>query len=908
MNAARWQKVKGILEEALAAAPAERSGVLSNICNGDDHLRREVESLLEFENESAADLLDESAVSAFTQNGGALKKTSFIGKQIGRYNIVSELGAGGMGTVFLAERSGGEFRHLVAIKLIKHGLDSDSILRRFESERQILATLNHPNIAHLIDGGTTEDGLPYFVMEYVQGETIIDFARNHGLGLEQRLDLFRKVCSAVSFAHQNLVIHRDLKPTNILVNADGTPKLLDFGIAKLLKNEISGETATQHFIFTPEYASPEQIRGERLATATDVYSLGVILYELLTGVRPFSFDGKNFGQILQTVTRTEPARPSSVSNKEKEEGKRGVGKEEKEEFSSSRSLSPLLPFSSSHLRGDLDNIILKALNKLPERRYSSVEKLSGDIHSYLRGLPVAARQDTIFYRIDKFVHRNPFVTGAAALTFFMLIGGIAAVGWQARIANAERAKAERRFNDVRALANSFIFEVNEKIAESPIQARELLVTRSIEYLDTLAAEADGDDDLQSELAAAYEKIGNVQSELFSPSIGKTSEALVSHHKALEIREKLFKAEPNDIARALDVTKSLSSVGDILSMSGRVADAAESYRKAISLNENLLLIDQNNVAVRRALAGGHGRLGQAVLRSGSLAKALENYNRSLEIYQNLLAETPSDMSLQRAVSIIFSYIGYVKMEMGDYEGSVGFFRESLGLTENLSLTDAANQQSRGIAHLWLGVALNRQGKSDESLIQIRLALDIQTEIFRADKGDLGEQNSLADCYLELGGALATRAETHAPARAIWATTGLNEAITAYETAIENYEAVWQTDRENLSVRRQISFARNRLADVRRQKGEPAKALQIFRETLKEFEDLTQKDPNNTEWQHDLATCHLRIGEILSENRDRISAVSHLEKANSLLEKLSAASPDSVRIKTDLEAVRKHRQAI
>ena len=332
MNPERWQQLKIILEKALETAPDARGQYLLEVCGSDAELRRDVEELLVFE-ESESNLLEKSAFSILTEDSPAKPRKTLIGAQIGRYRIIDELGAGGMGAVYLAERADGSFHQRVALKLIRRAIVSDFILRRFVNERQILASLDHPNIAHLIDGGTTEDDLPYFVMEYVRGENIIEFAKNRNLSLEERLDLFRKVCAAVSFAHQNLVIHRDLKPSNILVTKDGTPKLLDFGIAKLLKTETDNETATQHFVFTPEYASPEQIRGENLTTATDIYSLGVILYELLTDSRPFAFDGKNLAEVIQTVTRAAPARPSEKREEEKrrkgEEEKRRRGEEEK---------------------------------------------------------------------------------------------------------------------------------------------------------------------------------------------------------------------------------------------------------------------------------------------------------------------------------------------------------------------------------------------------------------------------------------------------------------------------------------------------------------------------------------------------------------------------------------------------
>jgi len=309
MSPERWQKIKKILENALETAPELRSAYLDQICGNDKDLRCEIQKLLEFEN-SGEDILELNPISAVLQNGNSAK--SQIGRQIGNYKIIGELGAGGMGAVFLTERADGEFSQKAALKLIKRGMDSDAVLRRFFNERQILASLEHPNIARLIDGGTTEDGLPFFVMEYVEGANILDYADANDLDLDERLKLFREVCAAVSFAHQNLVIHRDLKPSNILITNDGKVKLLDFGIAKLLNSDATNQTATQMQVFTPEYASPEQIKSEKLTTATDVYSLGVILYELLTGTRPHKTDSKNISEIIKSVCETEPKPPSAA--------------------------------------------------------------------------------------------------------------------------------------------------------------------------------------------------------------------------------------------------------------------------------------------------------------------------------------------------------------------------------------------------------------------------------------------------------------------------------------------------------------------------------------------------------------------------------------------------------------------
>ena len=313
MSPEQWQKVKSVLELVIEIPTESRVEFLDKMCGDDDTLRKDVEILLGYEN-TKADLLEKSPFTDLLPTDPAKNGAKLIGTQIGKYKIIGELGAGGMGAVYLAERADGEFQQMVALKLIKRGMDSDAVLRRFLNERQILASLEHPNIAHLIDGGTTGNDLPFFVMEYVEGEPIIEYSRRNNLDLKARLNIFLKVCAAVSFAHQNLVIHRDLKPSNILITKDRDVKLLDFGIAKLLKDETADETATQMQIFTPEYASPEQIKGEKLTTATDVYSLGVILYELLTEKRPYQTGGKSINEIIRAVCETDPVRPSAISN------------------------------------------------------------------------------------------------------------------------------------------------------------------------------------------------------------------------------------------------------------------------------------------------------------------------------------------------------------------------------------------------------------------------------------------------------------------------------------------------------------------------------------------------------------------------------------------------------------------
>jgi serine/threonine protein kinase len=400
--------------------------LLDRACGGDDALRREVESLLEADSESEGFIEQapfELPRELFAENGSA------AGQQFGAYKVISEIGRGGLGTVYLAARADEQYQKRVAIKLVRRGLDTDDILRRFRNERQILAQLEHPNIARLIDGGTTDDGRPYFVMEYIEGEPILTYCETKKLTITGRLQLFRKVCAAVTYAHQHLVIHRDLKPSNILVRQDGEPKLLDFGIAKVLSADDNASftlTIPALRVMTPEYASPEQIKGGPITTTSDVYSLGVLLFELLTGQRPYKIDNRTPDEIARTIAEQEPTRPSHVM------------------ASPSGYDSRFTSHHSRSLRGDLDNIVLMAMRKEPVRRYTSVGQFSEDIRRHLEGLPVIARKDTWSYRSSKFVRRHKVGMLGAALVLLALVAGIIAFAIEARVAgNATRRKSRK---------------------------------------------------------------------------------------------------------------------------------------------------------------------------------------------------------------------------------------------------------------------------------------------------------------------------------------------------------------------------------------------------------------------------------------------------------------------------------
>ena len=620
MSSDRWQHLEDLFHAALDRPASERDRFLAEACADDQELRAEVERLLKADQQASA-FIDNAASSVERVAASVLPN----GRQVGAYRVVRELGRGGMGAVYLGERADAQFDMRVAIKLIKRGMDTDSVLQRFRHERQILAALEHPNIARLLDGGTTDEGLPYFVMEYVDGQPIDEYCRAHRLSLEQRLDLFRHVCGAVSYAHQHLVVHRDIKPSNILVTADGIPKLLDFGIAKLLESgdeALTLATEAGGQVMTPQYASPEQLRGERVTTVSDVYGLGVLLYELLAGARPYDVIGKSSDEIRQIVTSA-VLRPSAMA---------------------ARGSDDVL---ARRLRGDLDTIVLTAMRTDPAERYGSVALLADDVRRYVEGLPVVARGDSWTYRTARFIRRRKLGVAAAAAIVISLIGGVIATSWQARVARAERIRAERRFADVRRLSTSFLFEFHDAIATLPgsTKARLLVVSKALEYLDSLAAEAAGDRELQQELAAAYDKVGDVQGNPGAANLGDIEGAIKSYQKAEAIRKTLAADTPNRLQARVDMAVSTMRIGYAYFARGGLQQAVEKFRDALQTREEAYAAGVPSKGEARAsLAETTARLCTTLVAVGDVPGAIENCRRNLALTEELLQERPDNQAI------------------------------------------------------------------------------------------------------------------------------------------------------------------------------------------------------------------------------------------------------------------------
>jgi eukaryotic-like serine/threonine-protein kinase len=659
--------------------------------------------------------------------------------RLGNYKIIKEIGRGGMGAVYLAERADEQYQKRVAIKLIKRGMDTDSVLRHFRNERQILANFDHPNIARLFDGGMTESGLPYFVMEYVEGVPLDEYCDAHALSITERLKLFREVCAAVSYAHRHLVIHRDIKRSNILVTAEGLPKLLDFGIAKILQQGDGAEplaTMTGLRLMTPEYASPEQVRGEAVTTASDVYSLGVVLYELLTGQLPYRFASHSPNDMARAITEQEPTRPSTAV---------GSNRGQQSEI-----------INHKLLRGDLDNIVLMALRKEPVRRYRSVEQFSEDIQRYLEARPVVARKDTIPYRAGKFVRRNRAVTAAGALVLLSLVGGIITATWQAHRAKAEQARAERRFNDVRQLAHSVLFDYHDAIKDLPgaTRVRERLVKDALTYLDSLAREATDDPALQHELAAAYDRVGDVRGQAFSASLGDIAGAMESYQKALRIRQALVAADPHNVQNRRDLAGSYRKIGNQSLETSEAADGLENLRKALALYVELAAEQPANSDIRYDLAGIYNDLGLALEDWGDISGELENHRKALPIREELVAADPRNQNYRRDLSLTYVNTGRALCLNGDYKGALDVNSKGLALRTALLAEDSTNAHYRRL------VAIGHQNDGDyrARLGDAAGALASFRKKFALDEQSLAADPDNAQCW----GIL----DTPAPASAIY----------------------------------------------------------------------------------------------------------------------------------------------
>ncbi len=724
MEPERWRRIQEIFEASAELPPDERDGYLSAAAGDDHELRGEVESLLAADDEGRQ-FLEQPALPGRISQLLADGEARLPEGNIGPYRPLRKLGEGGMSRVYLAVRDDDEFKKLVAIKLIRSGLRSEDLLHRFRTERQILAGLDHPNIARLLDGGSTEDGLPYFVMDYIDGTPIDEYCDRQRLTVHQRLQLFIEVCSAVQYAHQNLVVHRDLKASNILVTADGTPKLLDFGIAKLLKPEqfpVPVElTATTMRPMTPFYASPEQIQGKTITTASDVYSLGVLLYKLLTGHLPYSLGDRTTKAIEQAVVEQPPTAPSTAVTRAHTET--GADGEERtvtpETISRARSAQPQQ--LRRLLSGDLDTILMAALRKEPQRRYASVDQFAEDIRRSLAGLPVRAHKDSLGYRARKFLRRNRMPLAAAAALAVLLVGLAVTMTVQASRVARERDAAQRERDRAEQVV-AFLQDIF-RLSDPHEAGGETITAREI--LDSGAHRVEQELREQPEIQATLmQAIGNVYRNL---GLYDLAEPLL--RSALELRQRVLGDDH------LAVAQSLNNLGIVLRQRGDYDGAEPLFHRAVEIRRREL--GDSNPQVAESL----NNLALLYQERGRYPEAEELFREAIDIARRAPEGSGAELaSLLNNLAILLT-------EMADWARAEPAFREALELRRQ-TLGDQHPLVAESLNDL--GVFLGMQGATVEAEPLLSEALAMRRQLLGNEHPATAESlNNLGRLMREVG---------------------------------------------------------------------------------------------------------------------------------------------------------------
>ena len=732
-----WTEAKRIFAEALEQAPERRTEYLARVCGADSDLYCEVVSLLE--NHGRADSFFDRPPAGVI----AIPADPMLGKRIGGYKILRQIGLGGMGAVYLAERADDQFRKLVALKAVRPELFNEQAFRRFQNERQTLAVLDHPNIIKLLDGGTTEEGLPYLVTEYVEGQPIDRYAVTAGLNVRQKLELFRTLLGAVHYAHQHLVVHRDLKPSNIIVTPEGVPKLLDFGIAKLLQPEYSphtmGLTQSNMQPMTPNFASPEQILGLPITTASDTYSLGVILYHLLTGHHPYERQMRTAFELGQAICETEPEKPSKFAERAELPVRGEVRGDAK------------------LLRGDLDTIVLKAMRKEPQKRYSSVEHFSEDIRRYLEGFPVLARQSGVWYRASKFVGRHRATSaGVVLLTAGLIAASVVAL--------QQKRAAERRFGDLRQFANFVLNDLDHTLLQGTTPARALLADKGVEYLDKLALEKGGDASIKRDLVNGYIKNGEAKGDLYGASLGETAGAEESYRKALMYSEELVRADgssladPSNMEDRRNLVLAHMKLGEVLATSGNPSEAMKHYDEAAHIHEATMAMGTPDANALLAAANLWASIGSLQLLSSDPGGALESYRRGLQTAERLPASHPNKANI-RAFMREQMAISTVRAG-GDTDGAEAMIRDSIVTYQRRVEVNPKPSARRTLAQAYETLAEVQQHarKNEEALGDIRQSLRLTEALISEDPKDEQKQIDLQQGLLKEIEILAANHQT------------------------------------------------------------------------------------------------------------------------------------------------------
>jgi serine/threonine protein kinase len=729
----RWRRIEAIFHAALQMPESRRADFLAGSCAGDDALLAELQRLLfAFEDEKR-----------FRPPVAVIEPKGRLGETIGGYKLDAELGQGGMGTVYLAHRVDGEFDQQVALKVVSSHLRTQFFTERFRTERQILAGLNHAHITRLLDGGVSASGDPYLAMEHVDGAPIDRYCDEKLLTIPDRIRLFLQACSAVEYAHRNLVVHRDLKPGNVLVTKDGNAKLLDFGTAKLLQAAPAGSTTTRFHAMTLRYASPEQLRGEPVSTSMDVYSLGVMLYELAAGAWPFGDPDSPIAGLERAVRDVDPKPPGSVIT---------------DEAAKLRS-TPKAKLAGV-LEGDLRDVIAKAIDADSRRRYGSVEQLSADLRRYLGGRPVLAREHTWLYRGARFAQRHRRLLAAAAVLSVVL-------GFAILTAVQEYGREQRRMVQVRNLSQSYLTDILNEVGKLPgsMKARMLIVDRASKNLDQLLPEAPNDPELRRALAAAYLQLGDIQGLPFTISLGDTAGAVESYRKAEAMAEH---AGAQDWESLAVLAQARRQIGQIRTRAGQVADALPMLASALEPARRLWRHAPRDFRVGGKPAGAlyvsaNLTLGYTLLQSAGAgnsvpqyAQAVDQFRKTLQLAEELHAAYPgTDMT-----GGVSQYLGFALEGMGECAGNPAYFKEGAAAHRRSVEVDCTafekdatpfTQRTCADALGELSWALHRAGEGEPAVAAAARSLALMEPVARSEPESAEAQEDLADAFFHLGAA-------------------------------------------------------------------------------------------------------------------------------------------------------------
>jgi serine/threonine-protein kinase len=863
MTSERWARIQDIFDAALELTPDARAAFVDSACGEDADLRHEVVSLLDaFAETGPIDVLASELVAPMI----AGLPDEAAGRRIGSYRLLREIGHGGMGTVFLAEREDADFEQRVALKLVRAGRAGEALRTQFLRERRILAQLQHPHIARLVDGGWTKEGEPFFAMEYIEGQPIDVYCDEHQQSVEQRLHLFSTVCQAVQYAHQNLIVHRDLKPSNILVTEEEQVKLLDFGIAKLLEDDAyPAETRTTARVMTPEYASPEQVRGAAVTTASDVYSLGVVLYELLTGHRPYEVARLSPSEVEQVICKTEPPRPSTVVMLATS------AKTATPEFvSTARSTQP--ETLQRRLAGDLDTIVLKALHKDPARRYASAEQFLDDIKRHLAGLPVQARPDTLGYRASKFVRRHRVGVSAAALLVLTLLAGIGGTAWQAhratrqaQIVEEERDRARREADKAQAVSSLLVDlfkSADPRVAQGDtLTVYDLLEQGLRQVREDLADQPGVQATMMSVLGRAYRNMGRFD----------RADSLLT--EALHLRQSLPEALPAEVADGM------VELGKLQYDQGHF-DAADTLFAAA-----LHLLEVNPVAQDARVADVLENLGGLRSTQGALDEAETHYRQALALRRSLYGGEHA------TVATTLSNLASLMRHKGEYEVADSLYREAVAIQIVI----------HGRDHLDVANTINSLGVLRYSLADyagaepyLRDALTIRRNVLGAEHPEVAQSLNNLAAVLEKQGNLDAAAPLYRESLALKRRLLGNEHP-AIARSLNNlallvqsqgdYEEAERLFMESLAIRRtvlgpehaDVARALHNLAYLYKDQGDAEQAEAHFREALAlRQRSLGEEHP-------DVALSYNGLGMFFYEQGQFETAASYLEEALAIWEK-------------------------